>query len=201
MSHRERTFGPVLPITLMCAWALWVLACTTGGGSDPTDSGNDSGGDADGDPGVDGDADTDVDSDGDGDSDSDSDTDADGDGGPDGDPIVIPIADLSTDARFFSYDTTGSPSVEVAYFAVIGSDGVPHVAFDACDICYDAGLGYQQRGSVMHCNNCGTEFPINNIGTENTGSGCWPGHLRVTITDTEVVIQRADLEAGAWYFE
>ncbi|MBI5498628.1 MAG: DUF2318 domain-containing protein [Deltaproteobacteria bacterium] len=131
------------------------------------------------------------------------------DGGPESEdetgsgcgPIVIPLAELSTTASFFEYESAEAPGVTVRYFAVIGSDGAPHVAFDACEVCYLARRGYSQRGSNMRCNNCGSEFEIDGIGVENTGTGCWPGYLPITVTDTEVTIQCADLETGARFWE
>ena len=114
------------------------------------------------------------------------------------DEIVIHIADLSEDASFFDYEYDG---VTISYFAVLNSDGTPHVAFDACDVCYGAHKGYRQDGDQMVCNNCGNRFDIVDIGTENSGGGCWPGYLAAEITDTEVILQPEDIEAGAWYFE
>lgn len=119
----------------------------------------------------------------------------------DADAVQIPLSDLSNTAQFYTWETTVNPSTTVQYFAVIGTDGDPHVAFDACDVCFAAKLGYSQVDQNMKCNNCGNEYPINGIGTENTGTGCWPGHLPITVTETHVVIQADDLNAGAWYFQ
>jgi len=49
--------------------------------------------------------------------------------------ISIPVSDITTDVTFYTYDYEG---VEIRYFAIIGDDGELHVAFDACDVCYDA---------------------------------------------------------------
>lgn len=126
---------------------------------------------------------------------------ADGDGDGQGDAcefVSIAISDLSEDASFFNYE---APTATVSYFAVLDDGGEPHVAFDACDVCYGAGLGYSQDGDVMVCNNCGNEFSVDGLGSENQGGGCWPGYLPAEITDDQVIIMHADLEAGAWYFE
>ena len=119
----------------------------------------------------------------------------------DADAVVIPLADLSTTAEFYEWDTTVAPTVTVSFFAVLDGDGDPHVAFDACDVCFAAKLGYAQVGENMKCNNCGNEYPIDGIGTENTGTGCWPGYLPFEVIATDVVIQPDDLNGGAWYFE
>lgn len=117
---------------------------------------------------------------------------------PISDDIIIPIADLSTTAKFFTHEWH---NVVISYFAVLDFDGGVHIAFDACDVCYGAKKGYSQLGDLMVCNNCGNKFSISGIGTENKGGGCWPGYLEVTITETDVIVERAVLEAGAWYFE
>lgn len=114
------------------------------------------------------------------------------------DQILIPLAELSQDANFYEYE---SPDIIIAYFAVLDADGQPHVAFDACDVCYPSHKGYRQEGEEMVCNNCGNRFEIDGIGTENTAGGCWPGFLPIEITATDVVLQPEDLEAGSWYFE
>jgi hypothetical protein len=97
--------------------------------------------------------------------------------------IIIPIAALSTEAKFFEFD---AHTVTVKYFAVLDDAGEVHIAFDACDVCYGAKKGYRQEGSM---------------GTENKGGGCWPGYLEAAITETEVVVDPDVLTAGTWYFE
>lgn len=112
--------------------------------------------------------------------------------------IVIPISDLSTTATFFEFD---AHTATVKFFAVLDGSGSVHVAFDACDVCYGAKLGYSQQGDMMICNSCGNAFSITGIGTENRGGGCWPGYLEITVTESDVIIDPEVLKAGAWYFE
>ncbi len=112
--------------------------------------------------------------------------------------IIIPYTELSTTAKFFEYE---GDKATVSYFGVLDAQGGVHLAFDACDVCYGAKLGYSQQGDLMVCNNCGNKFPITGIGTTNKGGGCWPGYLEVTLTETEVIIDPEVLEAGSWYFE
>jgi len=71
--------------------------------------------------------------------------------------ILIPVADLSETANFYSFDSNG---IDIRYFAAIGADGEVHVALDACDSCYDAKKGYRQEDDNLHCINCGREFPL-----------------------------------------
>lgn len=111
--------------------------------------------------------------------------------------VSIPLPEISSDAKFYSYDANG---VEIRYFAVIGSDGDVHVAFDACDVCYNAKKGYTQVDDVMHCINCGREFSINSIGTDNTAGGCWPSYLPMNIEEDNVLIDISDIEAKRYMF-
>jgi len=111
--------------------------------------------------------------------------------------VQIPISDLSTAATFYSYDSSG---VTVRYFAVKDSQGNVHVAFDACDVCYEAKKGYKQNGNDVQCLNCGKTFSITSIGTENTAGGCWPSYLPMQISGNDVIIKLSDLEAKSIMF-
>jgi len=111
--------------------------------------------------------------------------------------VRIPISDISTTAKFYSYESSG---ITVRYFAVKDKQGTVHVAFDACDVCYEAKKGYKQDGDVMQCLNCGKTFSITSIGTENTAGGCWPSYLAMNIDGNDVVIKIADLEAKSYMF-
>ncbi|MBU0685274.1 MAG: DUF2318 domain-containing protein [Candidatus Thermoplasmatota archaeon] len=111
--------------------------------------------------------------------------------------VRIPVSQLSTSATFYTYN---SGSTLVRYFGAVGSDGNVHVAADACDVCYSEKKGYRQVGGVMKCNNCGKEFAINSVGTENLSGGCWPSYLPVTISGGDAVIQLSDLKAKSFMF-
>jgi len=115
------------------------------------------------------------------------------------DVISIPLADLSTKASYYSHTT--SDGTKVKYFVVLDSAGVPHAAFDACDVCYQEKKGYSQSGEYMVCNNCGNQYLTSQVGTANKGGGCWPGYLEAKVEGDSLVIEVADLDAGAWYFE
>jgi hypothetical protein len=51
----------------------------------------------------------------------------------------------------------------------------------------------------MHCNNCGNEYAITNLGSQGQG-GCWPGYLPHAINADEIVIQISEIEKGAYLF-
>jgi uncharacterized membrane protein len=111
--------------------------------------------------------------------------------------VRIPLSDIDTTATFYSYDSDG---VTVRYFAVKDARGTAHVAFDACDVCYEAKKGYKQVGTEMQCLNCGKQFTITSIGTENAVGGCWPSYLDMTIDRNNIVIKIEDLEAKRFMF-
>ena len=111
--------------------------------------------------------------------------------------VSIPLSEIGSNAKFYSYDSNG---IEIRYFAVEGSDGNVHVALDACDVCYDAKKGYRQNDEVMHCINCGKEFPINSIGIENTAGGCWPSYIPFRVDEDEVMIEISELESKRYMF-
>jgi len=114
-----------------------------------------------------------------------------------GSQIKIPLSDIDTDAKFYSYIVDG---VEMRYFALLGPDEDVHVALDACDVCYGAKKGYTQVGDVMRCINCGNQYPVNSLGTENTAGGCWPSYLPIKIDGDNIVIEKSDLEKKIYMF-
>lgn len=116
-----------------------------------------------------------------------------------GNLVSLPLSNVTTDAKFYPYDSNGTT---IKYFIVKGADGNVHVAFDACEICYHAKKGYRQNDDKMHCIECGMEFSINGIGTENTKEdGCWPKYLPFEIDGDMIRIKVTDLEKRAYLFE
>ena len=75
------------------------------------------------------------------------------------------------------------------------------MALDACDLCYSAKKGYDHIDDIMRCINCGRQFPISNIGIENTAGGCWPSFIPIDIDDEQVKIKVSDLEAKRFMCE
>lgn len=98
-------------------------------------------------------------------------------------------------ARHYTYMHEGQP---IEFFVVQSGDGVIRAAFNACDTCYRGRRGYVQDGDEMICVLCGLRFPIAQINTVQ--GGCNPAALRRTIVGDLVVIQVADLVAGARLF-
>ena len=71
-------------------------------------------------------------------------------------------------------------------------------AFNACDVCFPARLGYLQDGDLMICQNCGRAFPSDQINVVQ--GGCNPAGLERTTSGEALVIEVADIVAGARYF-
>lgn len=115
----------------------------------------------------------------------------------DSNQVEIPASDITSTARYYSYDSKGT---DVRFFAVRGTDGEVRVALDACDVCYGAKKGYVQKGTVMRCNNCGNEYDTDGIGTRNLTGGCWPSYVPMKETDGNILIQTTDLKAKAFMF-
>lgn len=99
-------------------------------------------------------------------------------------------------ARFYTHEANG---VAINYFVLKSSDGVVRAAFDACDVCFHARLGYRQEGDEMVCNNCNQRFP--SVLINEVHGGCNPSPLERTVEGDELVIRVADILTGAGYFE
>ena len=111
--------------------------------------------------------------------------------------IRIPTDGITGQARFFTVTAAGGTAVTL--FAVKGRDGVIRTALNACDVCFEAGKGYTQKGDSMVCLNCGRSFPIERIGT--VSGGCNPVPLGNRIEKGEVVIQMKDVDGMTRYFK
>ena len=114
-----------------------------------------------------------------------------------GNNILIKMTDITNTAKFFSYNDNG---VTIRYFAVRGTDNLVRVATDACDVCFSEKKGYVQAGTVMKCRNCGQEFAIDNLGTENLQGGCWPSYLPLTTDSGNIIIKISYLSQKRFMF-
>ena len=113
-----------------------------------------------------------------------------------GDFISISLSDVSSEVKFYEFN---DGNIKINYFAVLGSDGIPRTAFDACDVC-GGYKGYRQNGNDIVCKKCGRVFDIDGLGTENKGFGCWPSYLPHTIKGQDLLINVEDLRAGRHRF-
>jgi uncharacterized membrane protein len=110
--------------------------------------------------------------------------------------VRLPAADFDdSKARFYAFQGSGKM---ISFFVLKSSDGVIRAAFDACDVCFASKRGYHQEGDEMVCDNCGSRFPSDQI--NQVSGGCNPAPLVRTVQGGDVLINAADLEAGALYF-
>ncbi|BBD06800.1 DUF2318 domain-containing protein [Desulfovibrio ferrophilus] len=87
---------------------------------------------------------------------------------------------------------------DIRFFVIKSQDDVLRAAFDACDVCYREGKGYDQDGESMICNNCGQRFHSSRI--NEVKGGCNPAPLTRTIKGDKLIITQADIMTGAGYF-
>ncbi|MFH1505554.1 MAG: Fe-S-containing protein [archaeon] len=106
--------------------------------------------------------------------------------------VKIPLSEVTDEVKFYSY---AAGSVNINYFAVLGTDGEVRTAFDACDVC-GGHLGYTQNGNDITCDKCGRVFSIDGLGTKNKGYGCWPSYLPHEVQGDEVLIKVSDITDG-----
>jgi len=100
-------------------------------------------------------------------------------------------------ARHFRYKV--DDSITIQYFILKSSDGIIRAAFDACDVCWPRGKGYQQSGDVMICRNCGRKFA--SVKVNEVKGGCNPAPLNRKVEDGKVVLQINDILSGKQYFD
>ncbi|HXO19679.1 MAG TPA: DUF2318 domain-containing protein, partial [Thermoanaerobaculia bacterium] len=113
--------------------------------------------------------------------------------GPGG-AVRIPLASFHGQTlRRFVFDVGGQP---VRFIAVpVDARGHLAVAFDACEIC--GSQGYYQEGGNLLCLHCGSAIYPPSIGRSG---GCNPVPLASRIEGGDLVVNAADLAAGARWF-
>jgi high-affinity iron transporter len=108
--------------------------------------------------------------------------------------VSIPVAQLSDgDLHRFQAKENGT---EIRFWLYQKPDGKIATVFDACQICGAAGFYKGAHGVV--CKNCSAPINPQSVGAEG---GCNPVPLKATETADAVVIEEADLAAGARLFE
>jgi uncharacterized membrane protein len=111
---------------------------------------------------------------------------------------LIHAAAPLTDGLARHYVVHTEDGVGIRYFVLQTPDGRVRTAFDACDVCWRADMGYAQNGEVMICRNCGMRFSANIIG--EVRGGCNPTPLQNVLRQGQVVIQLDHILEGRRYF-
>jgi len=107
--------------------------------------------------------------------------------------VTIPLARVSDgDLHRFEAKEKGT---EVRFFLYQKPDGKIATVFDACQIC--GPVGFYKSGNGVVCKNCAA--PINPQSVGQAG-GCNPIPLKATQTSDSIIIQEADIAAGASVF-
>jgi uncharacterized membrane protein len=114
-----------------------------------------------------------------------------------GEQISYPVKNFQDGkARFYQYKA--SDGTLIKYFVIKSSDGVIRAAFDACDVCWPEGKGYEQKGDYMVCRNCGKRFA--SIKVNEVKGGCNPAPLNRQVIGDLTVIKGKDILEGRQYF-
>jgi uncharacterized membrane protein len=116
----------------------------------------------------------------------------------DGKMLVIPVKDIGAQAGFFSFGA--APNVTMRFFAVLDKNKTVRIAFDACDVCYRAKKGYRIVDGLAVCGNCGNRFPLEALGEDSGGGGCWPSYLAFTTGTGNVILKVSDLNKKQYLF-
>jgi len=112
--------------------------------------------------------------------------------------VRVPLKDLESGKAVF-FEPKLASGKAVRFFAVKAEDNTYRAALDACEVCFHAKKGYEQKGSDMICRNCGRDFPVSDIGPHNEG-GCNPVALTQRVEGDSLVIKTSELEKGTSYF-
>ena len=108
--------------------------------------------------------------------------------------VAIPLAQVSGgDLHRFSARENG---VEIRFWLYQKPDGKIATVFDACQIC--GGVGFYKGPNGVVCKNCAAPINPQSVGT---AGGCNPIPLNAVIASDNVIIQEADIAAGARVFQ
>ena len=108
--------------------------------------------------------------------------------------VSIPLAQVSGgDLHHFSARENG---VDIRFWLYQKPDGKIATVFDACQIC--GGVGFYKGPNGVVCKNCAAPINPQSVGT---AGGCNPIPLNATIASDSVIIQEADIAAGARVFQ
>jgi FTR1 family protein len=108
--------------------------------------------------------------------------------------VTIPLAQVSDgDLHRYQAEENGTP---IRFWLYQKPDGKIATVFDACQIC--GAVGFYKTASGVVCKNCAAPINPQSVGTPG---GCNPIPLKTSQTADSVIIQEADIAAGARVFE
>ncbi len=104
--------------------------------------------------------------------------------------VKIPLAQVSDgDLHRFQAQENGTP---IRFWLYQKPDGKIATVFDACQIC--GAVGFYKTANGVVCKNCAAPINPQSVGTPG---GCNPIPLKASQTADAVIIQEADIAAGA----
>jgi len=114
--------------------------------------------------------------------------------------VVVVLADVSDTVSFLPVNVDGT---DMEVIAVKASDGSVRVALNTCRVCYDSGKGYyEQSGTNLICQNCGSAFAIDDIGIVNEGcSAIGLTESEIARNEDTITISLSTLEGYSQYFK
>ncbi len=93
------------------------------------------------------------------------------------------------------------PSGKTIYFFVVKDKaGLYRAAANACQVCFEAKMGFRQEGDFMVCNTCGNKYPLSKIATEKGGCNPGPINPNLKVQNGNIIIEQRDLEQVAKLF-
>lgn len=113
----------------------------------------------------------------------------------------VSIAPSPLNDNLAHYYHTTLPNGKIIYFFVVKDRaGVYRAAANACQVCYDARMGFRQEGNFMVCNTCGNRYPLEKIATEKGGCNPGPINPNIKVENGNLIIDQQDLEQVALLF-
>lgn len=86
------------------------------------------------------------------------------------DALIISLAELSETPAFYDWDSDGTAMQVIAR---LDSDGVPHAAYNTCQVCVGSPYAYfELTNGWLICQNCGNAFTPDSVGM--VSGGCNP---------------------------
>lgn len=109
-------------------------------------------------------------------------------------------AEISDDNLVHYYNTETPDGKRIYFFVVKDKNGVYRAAANACQVCFDARMGFRQEGDFMVCNTCDNKYPLEKIATEKGGCNPGPINPNLEVKNNKIIIKQSDLEQVADFF-
>lgn len=126
--------------------------------------------------------------------------------GTKGETVVLKNAEIILDSLVFEdgqahfYNTTFPSGKTIYFFVVKDKNGIYRAAANACQVCFDAQMGFRQEDNSMVCNTCGNKYPIEKIATEKGGCNPGPINPNLEVRNGQIIVKAQELEEVADFF-